>query len=273
MLNIHLKNAISVQFPAYFSARHDILLFMEQINLFIKHWMRAALLMLAGAILGYLLWMFIPQQYSAVSTLSVSIDSSRTGKLDDLQQDRLIGITEDIIHSDSVMKPVFEKSSETDYRSFFEKTRTTRTNETWSLSITGKDPKEAAELSVLWLNTAYDALHEAQRHAILAEAYQNELDGLTRCIQDTARTAAPAGCPDDPEALSQQITNCTKRIQEELNSSGGLSTAIRIGQKSPEQLQLRPASRSAAADTLLGAFCGLILAFALCWIPKESANA
>ncbi len=228
--------------------------------------------MIAGSVIGFLFWMFLPQQYTAVSKLSVSIDYNRTGKLDDLEQDRLLGITEDILHSDSVMKTVFEKASETDYQTFFETTRTTRTNETWSLAITEKDPKEAAKLSLLWLDTAFDALHEAHRHAILAEAYQNELDGLTRCIQDTARTAQPAGCPDDQETLSRLISGYTQKIQEELLSSSGISTAIRIGAKSPEQIQLRPASRSAAADTILGAFCGLIISFSLCWVPKENGR-
>ena len=248
--------------------RHDILLAMDRIELFIKRWPRTVLLMIAGGIIGYLLWMFIPQQYTAVSKLSVSIDYNRTGKLDDLEQDRLLGITEDILHSDSVMKSVFGKASETDYPTFFETTRTTRTNETWSLAVTGKDPKEAAELSLLWLDTACEALHEAHRHAILAEAYQNELDGLTRCIQNTVQTAQPAGCPDDPESLSGMITGYTQKIQDELLSSGGISTAIRIGEKNPEQLQLRPSSRTAAADTILGAFCGLIISFALCCVPK-----
>ena len=245
---------------------------MEQIERFIKHWMRAVILMLAGAILGYILWMFLPQYYTAVTRINVSIDYNRTGKLEDLEEDRLLGITEDIIHSDSVMEPVFAKAAEDDYRAFFDRTRTTRTNETWSLSVTGKDPEETAELSVIWLNSAWDALMDARHHAILAESWQNELDGLTRCIQDTARTASPAGCPDDPEDLSLRIDEYTQKIQEELRASRGLSTAIRIGSMDPSQTELRPASRTAAADTMLGAFCGLIASFALCWFPKESGQ-
>ena len=245
---------------------------MEQIERFIKHWMRAVILMLAGAVLGYILWMFLPQYYTAVTRLSVSIDYNRTGKLEDLEEDRLLGITEDIIHSDSVMEPVFAKASDDDYQTFFARTRTTRTNETWSLAVTGKDPEETAELSVIWLDSAWDALMDALRHAISAESWQNELDGLTRCIQDTARTASPAGCPDDPEEISARIDDYAQNIREELQASRGLSTAIRIGSKDPSQTELRPASRSAAADTMLGAFCGLLAAFALCWFPKGSGQ-
>ena len=43
--------------------------------------------MLAGAVLGYILWMFLPQYYTAVTRLSVSIDYNRTGKLEDLEED------------------------------------------------------------------------------------------------------------------------------------------------------------------------------------------
>ena len=110
---------------------------MKQIESFVKNWPRAVILMLAGALLGWVLWMFLPQQYTAVCTLSVSIDYNRTGKLDDLEQDRLLGITEDMIHSDKVMKAVYQHSSEPDYQAFFAHTATTRTNQTWSLKITG----------------------------------------------------------------------------------------------------------------------------------------
>ena len=240
---------------------------MKQIESFVKNWPRAVILMVAGALLGWVLWMFLPQQYTAVCTLSVSIDYNRTGKLDDLEQDRLLGITEDMIHSDKVMKAVYQYSSEPDYAAFFAHTATTRTNQTWSLKITGKDPKEIGEAAIAWLDLAYGELRNALDHAIRAEALQNEIEGLSRCIQDSAAAAMTAGCTAGPEETLQTIENLSARLGEEQIQAGGISSAIRLGLKNPDQLQIRPASRSAAADILIGALVGLLAAFAIVWIP------
>ena len=240
---------------------------MKQIESFVKKWPRAVILMLAGALLGWVLWMFLPQQYTAVCTLSVSIDYNRTGKLDDLEQDRLLGITEDMIHSDKVMKAVHQHSSEPDYPAFFARTATTRTNQTWSLKITGKDPKEIGTAAAAWLDLAYGELRNALDHAIRAEALQNEIEGLSRCIQDSSAAAMTAGCPAGTEETLQAIEELSARLSEEQLQAGGISSAIRLGLKNPDQLQIRPASRSAAADTLIGALIGLLAAFAVVWIP------
>ena len=84
---------------------------MEKIESFIRHWPRAVLLMVIGALLGWTAWLFLPQNYTAVTKLSVSIDYNRTGKLDPLEQDRMLGITEDFLHSEEIMRPVFEQSA------------------------------------------------------------------------------------------------------------------------------------------------------------------
>ena len=225
--------------------------------------------MLAGGIAGWILWMFLPQQYDAVTHLSIGIDYNRTGKLENLQEDRIFGITEDILHSDAVMLPLFEQSGETDFMTFYQKTAISRTNETWRLSVRGTDPKEIGQLALLWLDTAYDALLTAKDHAIHAEALQNELEGLTSCIQNTAQSIIPSGCPENDEEIPYLIDVYTQNIQTELSASHGLSSAILIGSKNPEQLEIQPASRNAAADTFLGAFIGLIIAMAIPWFPAK----
>ena len=225
--------------------------------------------MLAGGIVGWILWMFLPQQYNASVRLSVGIDYNRTGKLENLQEDRIFGITEDILHSDAVMKLVFERSTEPDYSTFFRHTLVSRTNETWRLTINGKDPAEAGQLALLWLDSAYDSLLFAQEHAVRAESLQNELDGLTLCMQNSAQNVLPSGCPEDREEILRLVERYSQDVQNELSLSHGLSTAVMIGSRNPKQLEINPASRGAAFDTLFGALIGLLIAMALPWFPQE----
>ena len=242
---------------------------MEQIESFLKHWPRAALCMLIGGLIGLIVWMFIPQQYTASVRLNISIDYNRTGKLDDLEEERVIGVVEDILHSDSVMETVYRESGMEDYRSFYDKTQITRTNDDWRLSLRNNDPEKAGKLALLWLDTAHEALYDHMSHAVRAEALQNELEGLTRCIQNSGNAGFTAVCGADPEALRRDIDTLTGQILTENKAAGGLSTAILIGEMNPKQLGIRPSSITAAAGALLGTFCGLLAAFALVWLPRR----
>lgn len=241
---------------------------MEQIENFLKHWPRTVICMLLGALIGCAVWMFLPQHYIASVRLNLSIDFNRTGKLGDLEEARLIGIVEDSLHSDDIMEKVFEKSAYPEFRAFYNETQIYRTNEDWSLTVTGNDPEEIGRLALVWLDEAYELLYERREHAIRAEALQNELDGLTRCVQDSGSPVSSV-CETEPEEIFRRIDAYTAAILEEDKASHGLSSALLIGEKNPKQLELRSVSRGMAADTLLGAFCGMLVSFAFVWFPAK----
>lgn len=228
--------------------------------------------MLLGALFGWIAWMFLPQNYVASVRLNLSIDFNRTGKLDDLEEARLIGIVEDSLHSDDIMEKVFARSNRDDFRSFYNTTQIYRTNEDWSLTVTGKDPEEIGRLARVWLDEAYDLLYERRAHAVRGEALQNELDGLTRCIQDSGSTAFTAVCDSDPESALKKIDTYTDLIIRENELARGLSSALLIGEKNPRQLEIRSLSRSAGVCILLGAFCGLLVSFAAVWFPEKGRS-
>ena len=242
---------------------------MEAIERFLKHWPRAVLFMLLAALFGWIAWMFLPQTYIASVRLNLSIDFNRTGKLDDLEEARLIGIVEDSLHSDDIMEKVFARSGQDDFRAFYNTTRIYRTNEDWSLTVTGEDPEEIGRLARVWLDEAHDLLYLRRSHAIRAEALQNELDGLTRCIQNSGSAAFTAVCDTDPEAILKKIDTYTEMIIAENELARGVSSALMIGEKNPQQLEIRSLSRSAGLCILLGAFCGLLIAFAAVWFPEK----
>ena len=243
---------------------------MKQIESFVRNWPRTVFLMLLGGLIGYILWMYLPQQYTAVTHLSVVIDYNRTGKLDDMEQDRMMGITEDILHSDDVMEKVFRQTTAADFPSFFAQTGITRTNQTWSLKISGKDPKEIGTAALLWLDTAYEELNKALEHAAKAEALRNEIDGLSRCIQDSTAAQMTVICSESTAETLNRISALTAQLNDEMILSKGIPASIRIGSKNPDQLEIHPASRYAAADTMLGILAGLLASAAFAWIPKEN---
>ena len=158
------------------------------------------------------------------------------------------------------------KASMTDYDAFFRRTAVSRTNSAWTMSVSGSDAKLTGELALAWLDAARERLLDAQEHAIKAEALRNELDGLTRCVQYSAENVPASVCPVVEEGI---LDKYAARIIAEENVSHGLPSAVRVGASNPNALTLKPASRGAAFDTLLGALCGLIAAFAFVRFPAE----
>ena len=234
---------------------------MKEVEAFFAHWLRGVLCTFVGALLGIVLSLWIPKQYDATAHLTVTIDYNKTGTLDELAQDRLIGGSEDIIHSDAVLSAACGETESCTADSLQDKIRITRTLETWTLSVRDSNPTRAAETALNWQRAAYDALWDAHEHAVKADAAQKRLDAITECLQEP-------GCPD-AESLPAEIDTLSAEIRSENEAAHGLSSAIRIGSLNPSGLELRSASRSTAVGALLGALVGLIFAFALVWLPER----
>ncbi len=64
------------------------------------------MLMVLCALSGYAAARLLPERIEATATLSISIDHHRTGVLTDLEQDRMIGVSEDIIRSADVLEAI-----------------------------------------------------------------------------------------------------------------------------------------------------------------------
>ena len=133
---------------------------MEPISAFFIHWRRAILLMICGGILGFALSLIIPGRYCATVFLSTAIDYNKTGSLETLEEDRMLGITEDIINSEPVLANACMEAGwdGCSVQKLRENMRITRTAGTWSLSIISDDPQIAAVSALAWLNAADTAL-------------------------------------------------------------------------------------------------------------------
>lgn len=244
---------------------------MEPISEIIRHWRFEVILMIIGAVLGFGISLAVPKEYKATVYLSATIDYNKVGKLDQLEEDRILGIPEDIINSDPVLEMVCEGDESCSPAWLRDHMLISRTLDTWSLSIIEKDAKHAAGTAVKWLDHAHQALMDALEHAFKAEAYQKELDGTAECIRNGASSAASVACSGIEESRSE-IDRLSGLIRDELEASHGLSSAIRIGTCSPEKLTLRTASRSSAEGAVWGMLTGLLLSIGIIWFKARKAS-
>ena len=237
---------------------------------FLKHWNRTAIVMILSATIGFVLAVLLPKEYAATVFIETAVDYNRTGSLEDLEQDRILGIAEDIINSDSVFSTVGEKVDHESVEELRERIRISRTNDQWSLTMVGNDPEGIAELALAWLDAAWNALTEAQTHAARAELLQEQVDVLEPCISLIGTASLPTVCYEKSfSEVQDEINRYSEAYSQEMVLSKGLSTAVRFGEKNPGALRLENASRTVAERTFFGAIAGLLLSFLFEWFHPD----
>ncbi len=221
--------------------------------------------MILGGVVGYGVSFLRTPSYQATVYLTTAIDNSQTGSLEELEADRMLGITEDILTSDAVLSPVCQMSPGCeDLQVLRTQVQIERTIGLWALSAFSDDAVEAVRLARLWLKTGHAALLERQTHALQAEMLSRQLEGLTACVQDAADGHPPVICSGpDMETLLTDIRTMSEHIQDERQLSGGISPAILFGPLNLDHIQLRDLNAAPGLLSLLGAFAGLLLSILL----------
>jgi|GEM_PF-969870 len=241
-------------------------------EILIYHWRKCAILMIIGGIAGFLLFYILPHAYSASVYLTTAIDHNRTGSLDELEEDRMLGIAEDIINSDFVLQSVCNHSEACSVENFRKNARIQRTIDYWSLTVSNDDAAMAVTQARLWLETAYEALAESQNHARMAEMLEIRSAGLESCIQDSVTGIPPVVCDEpDFETLLNQLQKTAEEITQERLLSHGISSAILFGPMNLDHIDLRQNGSSHGFLTFFGSTIGLFLFLFSIFFLKESS--
>jgi hypothetical protein len=216
--------------------------------------------MILGGTVGFLITEIQPHSYRATVYLTTAIDHNRTGSLDELEEDRMLGIAEDIINSDDVFQAVCQNLDQCTPKDFRESIQIERTIDLWALTVFSGDAADAVTRARLWLETAYNTLIKSQNHAIQAEALKTRLDGFESCIQDSVSGNPPAVCGDaDFEILLENIRRTTETIQQEQLLSGGISSSVMFGPMNPDHILLREGRSTRGMLTFIGSLLGLLI--------------
>jgi capsular polysaccharide biosynthesis protein len=146
-----------------------------------RSWWVIVVLMLLGALLGFVLNQARPPLYEAHAAIAISIDFTRSGDLEDYEEDYVIGIAGAVIASSQVREAVAAQMglppAELADRVSFE-----RSYAVWTIRARDPSPQRAAELANVWADEAYQALGDSLEQAMLASRYAGQLDQLERCL-------------------------------------------------------------------------------------------
>ncbi len=239
----------------------------DELGFFLRHWWWLVLTAILGAGLGLLINFMQPPIYSGEAKIVTAIDFNRTGALDDIARDQLLGAAEDLMTVPGTFAAAAEDAALQGYvldgAEFRQIAVVERGLYTWTLRVTDTDPKIAADLANIWALRSFDRLKEAYRHAVMAETLLQRADELAGCLEKAA--AVEPGQPlcgyTRLADLQPELEQLSAAAERERSAAYGLSTAMTYALSDPAQPAVEPVRNSRAILVLAGILIGLVIGF------------
>jgi hypothetical protein len=240
----------------------------------LSQWWLIVILMLAGAGAGRLAFSLRTPIYKAEATIATSVDFVRTGQLEDIELDQLMGMTEDVITSPETFAAAASAAQAQcipiDGPGLRKIAMTDRSHYEWTLRVIYPDAQAAAVMANLWAEKSYQALSEAYLHAVKAEGLLRYLDSLESCLQQAVITQPEqAYCnPGNLQGIQAELGRAGVEAEKERLASRGISTAITFSQGKTALVNPNPVQNGLNAMMLAGAGIGLLAA---AWLISADA--
>jgi uncharacterized protein involved in exopolysaccharide biosynthesis len=236
------------------------------INAF-RNWWAIVALMILGALLGFAASRARPPLYEAHAAISIAIDFSRSGDLEDFEEDYVIGSAGDVIASSEVYAEIASQAG-IDPDQLRSSLYLERSYYTWTLRARDASPQRAAELANLWADQAFEELGAALEQALLAERYARQLDLLEDCLVQPS--PAPAVCAD-LDQVQNQIVSVSALERDARALSRGIQPYTLYALVEQASHPTHPTVFNQGQMVLAGALIGFLLAvwaIHLRWPPR-----
>lgn len=231
---------------------------------FLHYWWWLFICILTGGLLGLIGHVLKEPVYQASTSLSISIDYTRTGFMTDIEEDQIFGVVGDVIGSDAVLQLVVEQATQTGQPLTLTELKDTSFQERkayeWVMHVRDRDAEVSANLANWWAQAAYQGLNRALEEALLAANLQEQMDGLVSCLDQTVATQPDqAICQLTEPELRAEIKQTGDQIQQARLISQGIDPALLFSPPQMVSTPVHPAVFQQGALVLVGALLGLIV--------------
>ncbi len=229
----------------------------------LRYWWLLALISLAGAAVGFLIFQLKPPLYESRAIISVGIDFTQTGYLTDIEEDQMIGMVGDVISSPEVINSVetIARSENLigDDEAVRDYLQLERWGFRWATRAQHSDPQTTAKLSDLWAQIAMDTLEESYEHSIIAEGISRYILSLESCLQYLVVDEPVHGlCSmDDLDELQTEFGIAAEELKVEMLKAKGISPATQLAISENASIPEKPVRY----DQNLLVFSGAIIGF------------
>lgn len=207
---------------------------LELVKYISSSWIALTALMIIGGLAGFLFSYLQAPVYESSASFGVTIDTTQTGALSDVQEDQAMrGVGYVLLNDELVKTTVSRINSESEYTigeyEFRDNAFVDRGDFSWTIRFRDRDPQRAFEIVNAWAAAAQEAFEETLAHAQTAKSYLGILNDLQNCYQQAAPQLPNGYCGfNGPEELLREITNLSGKIQAEKSASQGLFYALSV---------------------------------------------
>ena len=199
-----------------------------------EKWTIAAVMMIAGGLLGLLVSYAKSPVFESSAVFSVVIDYTQTGALTDVQEDQLMRGVGSVILSDRVIDKTLAQINDESEKAlsridFLENSFLDREDFRWTLRYRDPDPKNAEMAVSVWAKNANAVIQEGLTHSLTSTELLDELEKIKICLFELTNGNKQSDCVNnDFDSVVNSINELSTRIQEEKSKSQGLFHAILV---------------------------------------------
>ena len=235
-------------------------------------WWVIFVMLLLGALVGWLSHFALPPLYEARAGITIALDFDVTDPLDEVVSDQILFAAGETMRSYEVLGQVVEKAvdqglvvsqAELKQMMFFE----TR-QPVWYLRLRHSDPAVAYLVAEIWGAAAYEYLRTLHGHALQAMVLRQRLEVLGNCVPGSEAEEVE-GQPSidcrfaDWGSLDAEIDKIRGQLEAEILASRGVNPALLHGYTHPPVFPEQPVSFQKGVMIFAGALIGFFLGIAL----------
>jgi len=243
----------------------------ETVDVILKRWFVIVFFTLAGGGIGWLFHQFQPPIYEARALITITINYNQPDLLPSLDndhyaEDQMMSSAMNLLVSTAVFTLVTEDAAGLNLApgdiALDSRLQVERRQAEVDLIVRHEDPEKAAGLANIWAQRGFEALQEAQVHALRVYTLNYQLKGLTECL--TAQADIQGICQQTSLAdLDQALKNVEAELATEVQATNGLAPAVMFDLSRladvPQAPVLYATQGLVLAGGLLGFLIGLLL--------------
>lgn len=223
----------------------------------------SVILMLIFSLGGFLVSLFIPPQYEAVSYVITNLEVVQDTNVNEIMIDSQLELIGQLLFhpdiTDELLSIENEASNPLTLSDLKAKSNIERRLMTTLIKVRDKDPSVSARIATNWAQIAFRRLNEAYAHAVLVSEAKGMIVSIEGCSSELVITDA-VYCrqlfSEDVEKLASEAYDI---VQKESPFALGLTKELQISQAQPAAVPNKAIQATRANFIFAGALIGLLI--------------